>query len=132
MCRRPAGRPSWSRDGSLARGTPVQIAHYPRAFLCEPGLVRSSDDEQLAVLLRENSRKFNSFMMFSDGEGRTWSKPHELPGALAGDRHVGLTRLTVGCSSLSVIPRMPVRPGVAGSGPTRTSSKAVGASTVSG
>jgi hypothetical protein len=39
------------------------------------------------VLFRENSRRFNSFVMFSDDEGRTWSPPRELPGALTGDRH---------------------------------------------
>ncbi len=43
----------------------------------------------MAVLLRENSRKFNSFVIFSDDEGRTWTEPRELPAALTGDRHVG-------------------------------------------
>jgi len=31
------------------------------------------------VLLRENSRKLNSFVIFSNDEGRTWSAPRELP-----------------------------------------------------
>jgi hypothetical protein len=78
-----------SRDGGLTWSAPAQIAHHPQAFLCEPGLIRSPDGKQLAVLLRENSRKFNSFVILSDDEGRTWSKPRELPGALTGDRHVG-------------------------------------------
>jgi len=40
-------------------------------------------------LLRENSRKHNSFVIFSDDEGATWTEPRELPGSLTGDRHVG-------------------------------------------
>jgi hypothetical protein len=39
-------------------------------------------------LLRENSRAFNSFLIFSSDEGKTWSAPRQLPGALTGDRHV--------------------------------------------
>src|SRR5262245_4899154 len=76
-----------SKDGGLTWSAPMQIAHHPAAFLCEPGLVRSPDGKQLTVLLRENRRKFNSFAIFSDDEAATWSKPRELPGALTGDRH---------------------------------------------
>ncbi|MCA9170407.1 MAG: exo-alpha-sialidase, partial [Planctomycetales bacterium] len=56
--------------------------------LCEPGAIVSPDGRQWALLLRENSRTRNSFVIFSDDEGRTWSSPRELPGALTGDRHV--------------------------------------------
>jgi hypothetical protein len=78
-----------SRDGGLTWGEPEAIATHPTAHLCEPGLVRSPDGRQICVLLRENSRRLNSFVIFSDDEGRTWTKPRELPGALTGDRHVG-------------------------------------------
>lgn len=78
-----------STDGGLHWSAPEVIAEHPQAHLCEPGLVRSPDGRQMAVLLRENSRKFNSFLITSDDEGATWSKPVELPGALTGDRHVG-------------------------------------------
>jgi hypothetical protein len=77
-----------STDGGLTWGMPVVIASHPEAQLCEPGAIRSPDGRQIAVLLRENSRKFNAFVIFSDDEGRTWSAPRELPGALTGDRHV--------------------------------------------
>ncbi len=50
-------------------------------------IVVDKEEGQLAVLLRENSRTLNSFIMFSDDEGRTWSTPREVPGALTGDRH---------------------------------------------
>lgn len=78
-----------SQDGGLTWGRPTIIAEHPEAHLCEPGLIRSPDGGQIAVLLRENSRKFNSFVIFSDDEGQTWSEPRELPAALTGDRHVG-------------------------------------------
>ncbi len=78
-----------SRDGGLTWGEPEVIAEHPNADLCEPGLVRSPDGRQIAVLMRENRRKLNSFVIFSDDEGRTWTNPRELPGSLTGDRHVG-------------------------------------------
>ncbi|HEY5311160.1 MAG TPA: sialidase family protein [Pirellulales bacterium] len=78
-----------SRDGGRTWGQPEAIATHPTAHLCEPGLIRSPDGRQICVLLRENSRRLNSFVIFSDDEGRTWTKPRELPGALTGDRHVG-------------------------------------------
>ncbi|HEY3283812.1 MAG TPA: sialidase family protein, partial [Armatimonadota bacterium] len=76
-----------STDGGLTWGAPTVIAGHPTAHLCEPGAVLSPDGKQIAVLLRENSRKLNSFIIFSDDQGKTWSQPRELPGALTGDRH---------------------------------------------
>lgn len=76
-----------STDGGLSWGEPEIIAQHPTAHLCEPGAVRSPDGKQIALLLRENSRKHNSFVIFSDDEGSTWTEPVELPGALTGDRH---------------------------------------------
>jgi hypothetical protein len=78
-----------SSDGGLTWSDPVVIAEHPSAHLCEPGLVRSPDGKQIAVLLREDSRQHNSYLILSDDEGATWTKPVELPGALTGDRHVG-------------------------------------------
>ncbi|MBM3757896.1 MAG: exo-alpha-sialidase [Acidobacteria bacterium] len=79
-----------SRDGGLTWNAPSIVARHSEAHLCEPGVVRSPDGKQLAMLLRENSRKFNSFVTFSNDEGATWTAPRELPAALTGDRHVGV------------------------------------------
>ncbi|MAG55105.1 MAG: glycosyl hydrolase [Planctomycetes bacterium] len=76
-----------SKDGGLTWGSPRQLLETSPHLLCEPGIVRSPDGKKLAVLLRENSRTRNSFVIFSVDEGRTWSKPRELPAALTGDRH---------------------------------------------
>ncbi len=78
-----------SKDGGLTWGEPEIIARHATAHLCEPGAIRSPDGKQIAVLLRENSRKHNSFVIFSNDEGSTWTEPVELPGALTGDRHTG-------------------------------------------
>jgi len=78
-----------SEDGGITWSDPEIVTTHPEAHLCEPGVVRSRDGDQLAMLLRENSRQFNSFVTFSDDEGATWSEPVELPAALTGDRHKG-------------------------------------------
>ncbi len=78
-----------SKDGGLTWGQPQIIAQHATAHLCEPGAIRSPDGKQIALLLRENSRRHNSFVIFSNDEGNTWTEPIELPGALTGDRHTG-------------------------------------------
>ena len=78
-----------SRDGGLTWSTPETVAARTNVHLCEPGCIRSPDGKELAVLLRENSRRKNSQVIFSRDEGQTWSEPRELPGALTGDRHCG-------------------------------------------
>lgn len=78
-----------STDGGLTWSAPEAIWKGTEVHLCEPGCFRSPDGKQLAVPLRENSRRKNSHVIFSNDEGKTWSEPRELPGALTGDRHCG-------------------------------------------
>jgi hypothetical protein len=80
---------TFSNDGGLTWSFPEAVYRSSEVHLCEPGIIRSSDGRMLAALLRENSRTRNSFVMFSRDEGKTWSEPRELPGALTGDRHTG-------------------------------------------
>ncbi len=80
---------TFSEDGGLTWSFPRSLYAASEVHLCEPGIIRSPDGQTLAALLRENSRTRNSFVMFSKDEGRTWTAPRELPGALTGDRHTG-------------------------------------------
>jgi hypothetical protein len=76
-----------SGDGGRTWSFPEAILTRSDVHLCEPGVIRSPDGRQLAVLLRENARRRNSHIMFSDDEGRSWSEPREMPDSLNGDRH---------------------------------------------
>ena len=80
---------SFSHDGGLSWSYPQAILQRTDIHLCEPGIIRSPDGKELAALLRENSRRKNSHVIFSQDEGLTWSDPIELPGSLTGDRHTG-------------------------------------------
>jgi N-acetylneuraminic acid mutarotase len=79
-----------STDGGLHWSEPRAIQSSADVHLCEPGVIRSPDGRRLAMLLRENARRKNSHVMFSDDEGATWTEPRELPRSLTGDRHVGV------------------------------------------
>lgn len=80
---------TFSRDGGLTWSDPQAVFQSSDVHLCEPGCIRSPDGKRMAVLLRENARRKNSHVIFSDDEAKTWSQPRELPLALTGDRHTG-------------------------------------------
>jgi hypothetical protein len=79
---------SFSYDGGLTWSSPEPILSRRDMNLCEPGIIRSPNGKRLAVILRENSRRANSQIIFSNDEGKTWSAPKALPNELTGDRHV--------------------------------------------
>ena len=76
-----------STDGGLTWSQPRAVFASSDVHLCEPGAIRSPDGKTLAILLRENRRKRNSHVMFSNDDGQTFTAPRELPAALTGDRH---------------------------------------------
>ena len=79
---------SISHNGGLTWDSQQMIAEYEGAHPCEPAVIRSPDGKQLAGIMRENTRRYNSMLIVSDDEGETWSKPVELPASLTGDRHM--------------------------------------------
>ncbi|MBU2906537.1 glycoside hydrolase [Arenibacter algicola] len=79
-----------SLDGGLSWGEPKELYRASSHHLCEAGLIYSPDKSEIAMLLRENARNYNSQIMFSSDEGKTWSKPKPMPGSLNGDRHQGI------------------------------------------
>jgi hypothetical protein len=79
-----------SSDGGLTWSDPRVVVHDPSVHLCEPGIIVSPDGSRVAMLLRENSRRKNSHICFSEDKGKTWSTPIEMNASLIGDRHQGV------------------------------------------
>ena len=82
---------SFSDDGGLTWSEQQCLAEaneeFPGVHPCEPAFIRSPDGNEIACLMRENSRRFMSLVSFSRDEGKTWTKIRELPRTLTGDRH---------------------------------------------
>ncbi|HUW59788.1 MAG TPA: sialidase family protein [Candidatus Bathyarchaeia archaeon] len=77
-------------DGGLTWSAPAVAAVVPGKLPCEPFVFRSPDGAELCCLMRENTHKGRSLMMFSRDEAQTWSKPVDTPWGLTGDRHIGV------------------------------------------
>lgn len=57
------------------------------AQLCEIEVVRSPKGDELALIARAQAKVTNAMIAFSQDEGKTWTKPRELPASLMGERH---------------------------------------------
>jgi hypothetical protein len=79
-----------SADGGLTWSEPRTVAKVEGKNPCEPFAFRSPDGKELCCLMRENTHKGRSLMMFSRDEGQTWSTPVDTPWGLTGDRHMGV------------------------------------------
>ena len=81
---------SVTKDGGFTWSDPVEICRLEGKNPCEPYVFRSPKGDELCCVIRENSRKGHSLMMFSGDEGKTWSPAVYTPWALTGDRHQGV------------------------------------------
>lgn len=77
-------------DGGLTWSTPKIVAAVPGKNPCEPFVFRAPGASELCCLLRENTHKGRSLVMYSQDEGETWSTPVDTPWGLTGDRHAGV------------------------------------------
>lgn len=77
-------------DGGFTWTAPKVAAAVPGKNPCEPFVFRAPDGAELCCLLRENTHKGRSLMMFSSDEGQTWSIPVDTAWGLTGDRHAGI------------------------------------------
>jgi|GEM_PF-1195744 len=80
---------TFSSDGGVTWSDPQVVAKVDKKNPCEPFVFRSPDGNELCCLMRENTHKGRSLMMFSSDEGATWSEPVDTPWPLTGDRHIG-------------------------------------------
>ncbi len=79
-----------TKDGGFTWSEPRVVARVEGKNPCEPFVFRSPDGGELCCLIRENTHKGDSLMMFSRDEGATWSTPVDTPWGLTGDRHMGV------------------------------------------
>jgi hypothetical protein len=77
-------------DGGFTWSDPGVVASVTDKNPCEPFVFRSPDGKELCCLMRENTHKGRSLVMFSGDEGATWSTPVDTPWGLSGDRHIGV------------------------------------------
>lgn len=79
---------TFTEDGGLTWSEPELIVETDDYLPIELGFIRSPDGKQIAGLIRDMSYRYNSQIIFSDDEGKTWTEPRPLPASLCGDRHV--------------------------------------------
>lgn len=77
-------------DGGFTWSEPHVVASVAGKNPCEPFVFRSPDGTELCCLMRENTHKERSLVMFSRDEGQTWSTPVNTNWGLTGDRHAGV------------------------------------------
>ncbi len=77
-------------DGGFTWSEPEVVAAVEGKNPCEPFVFRSPDGNELCTLIRENTHKGRSLVMFSSDEGESWSTPVDTPWGLTGDRHMGV------------------------------------------
>lgn len=78
------GNQQWSEpEPYLCEHREMEESHQ----ICEVGLFRSPDGKRIVGLGRSQTHAHLSTMFFSDDEGDTWSRPVEMQGSLAGERH---------------------------------------------
>ena len=77
-----------TRDGGFTWSEPRVVARVDGRNPCEPCVFRSPDGGELCCLMRENTHRGRSLVMFSRDEARTWTEPRDTPWGLTGDRHL--------------------------------------------
>ncbi len=81
-----------TKNGGFTWDKPQIVARPPEEGKdpCEPFGFRSPDKTELCCLMRETNHVDKSLVMFSQNEGKTWSKPVNTTWGLTGDRHLGI------------------------------------------
>ncbi len=80
---------SETKDAGFTWSTPRTIADVEGKDLCEPFAFWSPEKDEICCLLRENTHKGRSMVVFSADAGESWSTPQDASWELTGDRHIG-------------------------------------------
>ncbi len=80
------GKPHWSKPEKYFK---AHRDYEASSNMCEVEVIRSEGGkgDELCLISRSNTKKINSLISFSNDEGKTWSRPVEVPAALNGERH---------------------------------------------
>ena len=83
---------TFDKDGNEQWSAPEPYLSQWRAIeskyqMCEIGMFRAPDGKKIVGLARSQSHNNPATLIYSEDEGKTWSKPMDLPGSLAGERH---------------------------------------------
>lgn len=81
---------SETHDAGFTWSEPRTIATVEGRDLCEPFAFWSPDQREICCLMRENTHKDRSMVMYSQDDGATWSVPVKTSWELTGDRHMGV------------------------------------------
>lgn len=80
---------SETRDAGFTWSEPRVVAAVEGRDPCEPFAFWAPDGREICCLMRENTHKDRSLVMFSSDAGETWSTPEKTAWELTGDRHIG-------------------------------------------
>ncbi len=81
---------SETTDAGFTWSEPKSICDIPGKKPCEPFAFLSPDQKEICCLMRENTHKGRSLVMFSSDRGESWSEAADTCWGLTGDRHMGV------------------------------------------
>ncbi len=82
---------SETNDAGFTWSEPRLVGFVDGRDLCEPFAFWSPSGDEICCLMRENSHKDRSMVMFSQDGGESWSIPKKTSWELTGDRHIGVS-----------------------------------------
>lgn len=81
---------SETTDGGFTWSEPKCVCEIPGKMPCEPFAFWSPDQREIGCLMRENTHKGRSLVIFSSDRGATWTPAADTVWGLTGDRHMGV------------------------------------------
>lgn len=81
---------SETSDAGFTWSEPKCVCEIPGKMPCEPFAFLSPDQKEICCLMRENTHKGRSLVMFSSDRGETWTSASDTVWGLTGDRHMGV------------------------------------------
>ncbi len=85
---------TFDENGKMQWSVPVKYFEQHKDIqyatqMCEVEVIRSDKGrgDELCLITRSNSKRYNSLISFSIDEGETWSEPKEVNANLNGERH---------------------------------------------